>query len=225
MEWVILDDSPMPWEEAAALMQKDPRVRYVHESGVRRKIAEKRNMLNELGKGDIFIAFDDDDIQHPDRVKESVMKLMRADSQYEVLGATELLIYDVKLKQGYMVGPYAPIQSAKMQGGIVKVSSHATNGTFAYRRSYLQEHAYVVDPSRNTGEEKPFLKDFTVPILQLDPYKSIICVNWNTADGGNTFNKQNILRENHHRHFKLKQLVKDKKVFDFYTKTLASKAI
>ena len=49
--------------------------------------------------------------------------------------------------------------------------THATAGTFAFRRALI-ENRY--DDDACLAEEKSFLKDYTVPFVQLDPLKVIL---------------------------------------------------
>jgi len=55
-------------------------------------------------------------------------------------------------------GPYGP--------------NHATAATFAFRRELLNQTKYDNDAA--VGEEKQFLKNYTIPFVQLDPMKTIL---------------------------------------------------
>jgi hypothetical protein len=70
-------------------------------------------------------------------------------------------------------GPYGP--------------NHATAGTFAFRRELLMHTKYNDDAC--LAEERFFLKDYTIPMLQLDPTKVILVFSHNH----NTFDKRKLL--------------------------------
>jgi glycosyltransferase involved in cell wall biosynthesis len=72
MEWIILDDG----EEKVcdlfeAASKRIPNIRY-YSYDEKMLIGKKRNMLNDLAKGEIIIAMDDDDYYPPDRIKQTV---------------------------------------------------------------------------------------------------------------------------------------------------------
>jgi glycosyltransferase involved in cell wall biosynthesis len=198
MELIILDDSPEPYAEIDAFVRDDPRIRYVHYPE-KCLIPKKRNMLNDLAKGDIIVAFDDDDFYPNTRVKHAVFKLKT--SRALIAGSSELLIYDCKTKKGYKVGPYH--------------ANHGTNGTFAYKKELLKDHRYNENTDKNYAEEKEFLKGFTTAMVQLNPYDTIICFNHDC----NTFDKTPVLgQENIVRPIKmdLRKLINDKMLYEFF---------
>lgn len=199
MELIILDDSPEPYANIEEFVREDPRIRYIHHPE-KCIIPKKRNMLNDLAKGDIIVAFDDDDFYPDTRVKHAVFKLKT--SKALIAGSSELLIYDCKTQKGYKVGPYNP--------------NHGTNGTFAYRKELLKDHRYNDATDKNYAEEKEFLKDFTTPMIQLNPYDTIICFNHdcNTFDKTPVLGQENIVRP---IQMDLRKLIHDKKLYDFFT--------
>jgi hypothetical protein len=82
----------------------------------------------------------------------------------------------------YQSGPYGP--------------NHATAGTFAFRAELLKDHRY--DDHAALAEEKNFLKNYTVPFVQLDPLKTILVFSHNH----NTFDKKKLLENAHPQFFK-----------------------
>ena len=75
-------------------------------------------------------------------------------------------------------GPYGP--------------NHATAGTFAFRKELLLEnHSYDNDAA--LAEEKAFLKNYTVPFIQLEPKKTILVF----SHIHNTFDKKTLLNNPH----------------------------
>jgi hypothetical protein len=75
----------------------------------------------------------------------------------------------------YQFGPYGP--------------NHATAATFAFRKELLLKTRF--DESASLAEEKKFLKDYTIPFVQLDPLKSILVFSHNH----NSFDKKELLKQ------------------------------
>ena len=55
--------------------------------------------------------------------------------------------------------------------------NHATAATFAFKRALLNDTTY--DVSACLGEEKTFLKNYSIPLAQLDPAKTILVFSHN----------------------------------------------
>jgi hypothetical protein len=69
--------------------------------------------------------------------------------------------------------------------------SHATGNTLAFHRSYLSNHAY--EPEATHAEEAHFLEDFSIPMVQLEPLKTITCI----GHSRNTVDKRRFLTSTH----------------------------
>lgn len=191
-ELVILDDSP---ESNADLFPKDdPRIRYIH-SPERLALGKKRNMLNKLAKGDIIVCMDDDDYYSPERVTHAVHRLQ---SQPKVMlaGCTELYIYYPSIDKIKKVGPYSQY--------------HSTAGPLCYRKEYALKNAYPEDAHK--AEESQFTKGFSEPLVQLDPFKTMICI----AHGLNTVDKEPFIPHAQMTAIKIKDFFKkgDKRMID-----------
>ena len=52
--------------------------------------------------------------------------------------------------------------------------NHPSPGTFAFKRSYLENHSYAEEDMFE--EERDFLNNYTTPIIQLDPFQTILCI-------------------------------------------------
>lgn len=168
-ELIILDDSPTSNED---LIPTDfPNIRYYHQSE-RMNLGEKRNKLNELAKGEIIVCFDDDDYQYPERIAHSVFKLNQ--SKKNLAGCTLLDIYYTDTNKIYRFGPYG--------------ANHATNGTFAYRKSYALKHKH--DDTKTKQEEPSFTNNFTEDLVQLTTNKVILCI----SHDSNTTDKKKMLK-------------------------------
>ena len=127
MEWIIVDDgSDKVGDIFAEAAKTIPNIKYIP---IEEKmlIGIKRNRLNDETKGDIIVAMDDDDFYPPERVSHVVHKFAQ-NPRFELAGSSEMYLFFTKDKKICRVGPYGP--------------NHATNGTFAYRRSYLATHRY-----------------------------------------------------------------------------------
>lgn len=196
-ELIIFDDSPTTNED---IIPKDSNIRYYYQSE-KMTLGEKRNKLNELAKGDIIICFDDDDYHYPDRIKHSVFKLNQ--EKTDIAGCSELDIYYTDIKKTYKFGPYGP--------------NHGTNGSFAYRKSYVNKHKH--DSTKNAQEEPSFTNDFSEKMAQLNKEKVILCI----SHDSNTFDKRKLLQQNQNKEeksFDVKKKFNNDKVYIKFFKEL-----
>lgn len=192
MELIILDDSPQSNEDL--IPKNDSRIRYIH---LPEKIAlgKKRNMLNKLAKNDIIICMDDDDYYSPERVTHAVHKLM-SNPKIEIGGSTILHVYYPHIDAIVQMGPYNDY--------------HSTAGPMCYKKSYIKANSYPEDAER--AEESQFTNAFSVPMVQLDPYKTMICISHNN----NTVDKKPFIPSGKMTSLKLKDFFKkgDKKMLE-----------
>jgi glycosyltransferase involved in cell wall biosynthesis len=199
MEWIVLDDgTDKVGDLFAASGLKN--VRYVAlPDGEKLPIGAKRNRINELAKGDICVCWDDDDYYVPDRVRLAVMRL-QGQKIAPVAGSTELYLYFPDRDEIWSAGPYN--------------SNHATNGTMAYWRSYFKTHRYDEDAGK--AEERKFMDDWKTPVVQLRPEQVMLVIN----HGVNTVDKRRMIHMGNRAFkktsLKIKNIVKDKKLRDFY---------
>lgn len=196
IEWIILDDGT---DKIGDLVKEIKNVVYIpkHE---KMPIGEKRNMLNEIAKNEIIIYFDDDDFHHPDRIKHSVMKIM-GQKKCKIAGSSLMYTFYTSVKELYTLGPYGP--------------NHATAGTFAFHKDLLKETSFKKD--KTFGEEKYFLKNYTIPMIQLNPLKTIVVL----CHDCNTFDKNQFLEMKNYTYIKksnikLKKLIKNKQICNFF---------
>jgi glycosyltransferase involved in cell wall biosynthesis len=206
MEWIIIDDGRQKVEDLFEEASKTlPNIRYIRKDE-KMRLGAKRNELNKEAQGQIIIAMDDDDYYPPDRVS-SVVEAFKNNPKIDLAGSSEMYLYYLDTKKIYTIGPYN--------------QNHATNGTMAWRKRYSDKHKY--DEFVTKTEEITFLENFKHKMIQLNPLSTIlvICHTDNTAD-------KNELREEHMAYidkpqskfkesaYKLEDLVKDKKIRDFY---------
>jgi hypothetical protein len=115
---------------------------------------------------------DDDDYYPPCRVSHAV-DMLRTNPRAMCAGSSEVNIYFKHIQQMYQFGPYGP--------------NHSTAATFAFRRELLKDCRF--EDNAAVAEERYFLKDYTVPFVQLDPLKSILVF----SHDHNSFDKKNLL--------------------------------
>ena len=196
MEWIIIDDG----EDSVEDLFKDVECVKYFRYETKMKLGRKRNLMHEKSKGDIIVYMDDDDYYPPVRVHHAVQRLLSMPRALAV-GSSIVYIYFNDLDKIYQFGPYGPM--------------HATAGTFAFKRELLDQTRY--DDEAELAEEKQFLKNYTVPLAQLNPMKSILCF----AHQYNTFDKRKLLVNQNPqfvRETKLKPsvFIKDKNMLKFY---------
>ena len=141
------------------------------------KLGELRNRGNNACIGDITVAMDDDDYYPVDRVKHAVEMLSK--SKYLIAGVSGMYIYDYLLKKLYIFKNFGP--------------NHSVNSAMAWKKEYLKDNKH--DPDKDIGEEPSFTKEWTRPMVQLDPATSII----QSSHTANTYNKRELLVTGTHK--------------------------
>lgn len=185
MEWIIIDDGTDKIED---LVSHIPQVKYF-KFDEKLMLGKKRNLAHEKATGDIIISMDDDDYYPANRVSHAV-DMLRTNPNAMCAGASEIYIYFKHIQKMYQFGPYGP--------------NHSTAATFAFRRELLKETRF--DDNAAVAEERHFLKDYTVPFVQLDSMKTILVF----SHDHNSFDKKHLL-ENPNKFMN----ISDKKVEDF----------
>jgi glycosyltransferase involved in cell wall biosynthesis len=168
IEWLILDDGTDPVEDLVP--SGHPWVRYVRASE-RVALGEKRNRMHAMARGDILVYFDDDDYYPPGRISHSVA-VLQANPTAMAAGCSELPIWYLDEDRVYVFGPYR--------------SGHATCGTMAVRKALVDSRQFA--PGATYAEEESLLAGWQVPLVQLDPYKTILCI----AHDSNTIDKKRV---------------------------------
>jgi hypothetical protein len=170
MEWIIVDDGTDPIGD---LVENIPQVKYFR-INEKMSLGRKRNYMNQKCKGSIIVYMDDDDYYPPERVSHAV-EMLQLNPNVEVAGSSLMYFYFPHLNQIITVGPYG--------------DRHATAATFAFRKTLLKQTMY--DTTLALSEEKQFLKDYTFPMVQLDPTKTILVL----SHSQNTFDKRGWIDE------------------------------
>ena len=196
MEWIIIDDGS---DKIKDLVCDISQVKY-YEYDVKMPLGKKRNLMHEKSKGDIIVYMDDDDYYPPERVSHAVNMLMTHPSAL-CAGSSEIYIWFKHINKMFQFGPYGP--------------NHATAGTFAFKRELLKDHRY--DDNAALAEEKAFLKNYSVPFVQLEPKKTILVF----SHIHNTFDKKKLLEHGENDYQKTSQrsvdeFIKSEDMKEFY---------
>jgi len=179
MEWIIVDDGT---DKIKDLIEASniPQIRYF-EIDKKLALGAKRNYMHKHVKGSIVVYMDDDDYYPPERVSHAVEMLQKNDKAL-CAGASEIYLYFKTMGKMIQAGPYGP--------------NHATAGTFAFKTELLKDTKYNDDAA--LAEERAFLKDYTVPFVQLDPLKTILVF----SHEHNTFDKREMFKSAHPDYFR-----------------------
>ena len=178
LEWVIVDDGEDKVEdiiEKSKSKLTDVKVVYI-KLPTKVALGKKRNIMHEHTSGDIIVYMDDDDYYPPSRVSHAVDMLTQYPDKL-CAGCSKIYVYFIDRKQIYRFGPYH--------------NHHATANTFAFRREFLKQTRY--EDRATFSEEKYFLKNYSVPIIQLNTLKTILVISHNS----NTYDKNQIIKYSH----------------------------
>ena len=170
IEWIIIDDGT---DKIKDLVKGSgiPQIKY-YELPEKIPLGAKRNLMHEKSKGSIIVYMDDDDYYPPERISHAV-DVLTSNKEALCAGSSELYLYFKHIQKMYQFGPYGP--------------THATAGTFAFKRELLSLTKY--NENACIAEEREFLKEYTIPFVQLDPMKTILVF----SHDHNTFDKRKLL--------------------------------
>jgi glycosyltransferase involved in cell wall biosynthesis len=168
IEWIIIDDGTDPILDLV-LDIKQVKYTFYKEKML---LGRKRNLMHNKCSGDIIIYMDDDDYYPPERISHAV-KTLQDNPSFLIAGCSEMYVYFDSKQKMYRCGPYKEY--------------HSTAATFAFRRELLRETSY--NNENALAEEKHFLKNYTIPLKQLDSLKSIIVF----SHKHNSLNKEKLL--------------------------------
>jgi len=201
IEWIIIDDGT---DKVKDLVSHLDFVKY-YECNEKMTISKKRNLSNSLSTGDYIIYFDDDDYYPPQRIEHAV-ELLEKNPEYLIAGCNTMFIYYKDKKLMYSFGPYGKY--------------HSTAATFAFRRDLLE----ITEFNENDclSEEKFFLKNYTIPLIQLNPLLSILVF----RHIHNSFDKNELLNPNINslsclrEDVKVEDFIKDNELKIFYSEEI-----
>jgi glycosyltransferase involved in cell wall biosynthesis len=197
IQWIIVDDGT---DKIRDLVENSgiKQIEYI-EVDKKMTLGAKRNYMHSFAKGTIIVYMDDDDYYPPERISHAVEKLTN-DREAMCAGSSEIYIYFKHIQTMYKCGPYGP--------------RHATAGTFAFRKELLKQSRY--EDHASLAEEKVFLKNYTIPFVQLDPLKTILVI----SHEQNTFDKRRLIspdnKQCNESALKPKNFIKSPELFSFY---------
>jgi glycosyltransferase involved in cell wall biosynthesis len=197
IEWIIVDDGTDKIED---LVKHIPQVKYFSFKE-KLTLGKKRNIANDNSTGEIIIYMDDDDYYPPERFSHAV-DVLNKNPKALCAGSSAMLIYFKHINKMYQFGPYGP--------------NHATAATFAFRRELLKQTRF--NELSSVAEEKQFLKDYTIPFVQLESIKSILVF----SHVHNSFDKKELLNQmpNPHVHETVltpSDIIKQPEILNFFT--------
>lgn len=200
MEWIIVDDGT---DKIGDLVKDIPQVKY-YSYDTKMPLGKKRNLMHDKTKGTIIVYLDDDDYYPPERVSHAV-EMLRSHPEALCAGSGEIYVYYNHINKMYQFGPYGP--------------KHATAGTFAFKRELMLQQRY--DDTAELAEEAHFLKNYTIPFVQLDPLKTILVF----SHAHNTFDKKQLLKQPPNMFMKesaktVDMFIKEPALKDFFTRQM-----
>jgi glycosyltransferase involved in cell wall biosynthesis len=198
IEWIIVDDGSDKIEDLI-LSSGIPNIKY-YKLDQKISLGKKRNLMHSYAKGDIIIYMDDDDYYPPERISHAVEQLQN-NPTILCAGSTILYTYFKDIDKIVQFGPYGP--------------NHATAATFAFKKELLSITSY--DENAAMSEEKHFLQNYTIPIIQLNPKKVILVLSHNQ----NTFDKRTLLTGQNHptvtyTQLSVRDFIKQDELYQFY---------
>jgi glycosyltransferase involved in cell wall biosynthesis len=200
MEWIIIDDGTDKIED---LVKNIPQVKYF-KYDTKMSLGKKRNLMHEKASGNFIIYMDDDDYYPPERVSHAV-ETLKNNPSFLIAGSSEMYIYFKHIHKMYQFGPYGQY--------------HSTAATFAFRRELLKQTSF--EDNAALAEEKHFLKNYTIPLIQLDPVKTILVF----SHIHNTFDKKELLNQQESQYMKtsnktIEHFIHDSSIKDFFMKDI-----
>jgi len=206
IEWVIIDDGTdkvedmfLPLMNGNQSLEQKYIVKYFRYDK-KMTLGKKRNLAHEKCSGDIILYMDDDDYYPPERIIHAVETLQQNPNAL-CAGSSVMFIYFKHINKMYKFGPYGP--------------NHSTAATFAFRKELLKETGY--DDDACLAEEKKFLKNYTIPFVQLDPMKTILVFSHNH----NSFDKKMLLKDGTNQYVNKSKItpqdfIKEKEILTFF---------
>jgi glycosyltransferase involved in cell wall biosynthesis len=167
VEWIIIEDGEQDIRSHLTDLPENVLVRYERLDCVE-PIGKKRNICVGRATGPICVFWDDDDFYHPEYLAETY-KSLAEQSLYGVVGQSTLLVYSTSTGLMYAKG---------------KKGNFSACGVLAFTKSAVKQYDLRFNDEDTHGEERAFLKDFRVPILKRNPFKSIVAI----QHGANTWN-------------------------------------
>jgi glycosyltransferase involved in cell wall biosynthesis len=200
IEWIIIDDGT---DKIGDLVSHISQIQYFSYNE-KMTLGKKRNLAHDKCTGSIVIYMDDDDYYPPERISHAVETLQK-NPHALCAGSSIMHIYFKHIGQMIQFGPYGP--------------NHATAATFAFRRELLLQSRY--EETACVAEEKYFLKNYSVPFVQLDTMKTILVF----SHVHNSFDKKKLLQQGENDYvkrtnIKVEDFVKEPEILQFFMKDI-----
>ena len=157
MEWIILDDSNHDRSK-----EFDLEIATYVKLFKKFNIGRKRQIACDMACGEFIVFFDDDDVHFSHRVEVSVKKLQKTGARF-ISGNSKMMISNLKTENIYEVGPFH--------------KNHCTANTMCFRKEIFSGTSFRA--SDKAGEEAFFLKNWQIPVVQLNMEDTIICLGHN----------------------------------------------
>ena len=206
LEWIIIDDGSDKIEDLVE-SSEIPQIKYF-KYDEKMTLGRKRNLMHEKTKGSIIVYMDDDDYYPPMRIEHAV-HMLQSHPKALCAGSSVIHVHFKHINKIVEFGPYGP--------------NHGTAGTFAFRRTLLDQSCY--DDEACLAEEKKFLKDYTIPFVQLNPKNTILVF----SHEHNTFDKRKLLENNPNpkvtkfTDYEVEEFIKDESMRNFFMKEIDEK--
>jgi glycosyltransferase involved in cell wall biosynthesis len=209
IEWIIIDDGTDKVEDLFLPLigktydDQTFELKYF-KYDTKMTLGKKRNLAHKKCNGEIILYMDDDDYYPPERIIHAVESLQNNPTAM-CAGSSIMYIYFKHINEMYKFGPYGP--------------NHSTAATFAFRKELLKDTRY--DDEACLAEEKTFLKNYTIPFVQLDPLKSILVF----SHTHNSFDKKILLKDGINKYvnksnLSVDEIVKEKDIYNFFIKDI-----
>lgn len=172
LEWVIVDDSD-DGTSLTGLLPTSQQIKYYRlQTTGRLSIGQKRNFGIEHSTHNFVAFMDDDDYYYPLSIYARIGLLLKY-PQYDLVGVTDLDIYDV-------VNDF----SARVKGTLISEAS------MAFRKTFWLEHKFP-ETFNTLGEGYPFTKDRRNRIIKMPSCFNLIAITHRTnyTQGGRSYDQ------------------------------------
>ena len=168
IEWVIVEDGEGDVRSRLTDLPPHVEVKYVRLDGTH-PVGRKRNECLDHATGDLLIFHDDDDYYQPNHISYCVRSLTEQKA-FGVAGCSVIVAW----QKGEF---YASGQAGQ---------NSTPCGVLCFTSKAVKQYGLRFCDTDTYAEEVAFLKDFRVPLLHLDPTKTIVAI----QHGNNTWNCQ-----------------------------------
>ena len=188
--WIVVDSSDIEDKSWIEIQDLFPNVCYKSVPSDT-TLGESRNLTLDIAtalnpKPDYIMFMDDDDIIHKNRFINSVRELEN-NPDYNVAGCSNVLLFLVRNQDLVEIGSLTDLS-----GGSIH---HALEPTLCVRYDYITTHFF--DNEDKFGRLPPFLRGWSEPIIQLNPWETCIIIGHDES----TFDKYQVVAEENKKKF------------------------